>query len=134
MSLVVLEDICLAYGKKTILDGFGLRIAEADRIGLVGANGSGKTSLLRLISNTTVPDRGVVRCAKDVRVGYLPQDIAIESQDTLENFVLRSVPGRDALGAALEAAEKRLEDCSRKEDVEGTMEVATELADLHEQK
>ena len=102
VSLVVFEDISLGFGSKQIVDGLNLRIGEQDRIGLVGPNGSGKSSLLRVIAGEQGIDAGAVRLSKGLRLGYLPQDIHLEGGRTLIDFVLQSVPGREALEAALD--------------------------------
>ncbi len=65
-SKMVIEaaDVALAYGSRTILSGFSIRIQRGDRIGIVGPNGAGKTSLLRLLTGDLAPDSGrVVRAA-----------------------------------------------------------------------
>ncbi|MFH2098931.1 MAG: ATP-binding cassette domain-containing protein, partial [Pseudomonadota bacterium] len=58
MSLLVGENVSLYYGERPILDGFSFRIEEKDRVGLVGRNGSGKTSLLRLVTGEISPTKG----------------------------------------------------------------------------
>ena len=59
--------------QKTILDGFSLRIQRGDRIGIVGKNGSGKTSFLRLLVGELTPDSGAVKRAKDLDFSYFDQ-------------------------------------------------------------
>ena len=59
-NLVNLETVSKAYGTTTVLDGVSLGIAEGDRIGVVGRNGGGKSTLLRLITGAEPPDAGRV--------------------------------------------------------------------------
>ena len=108
MSLVVFEDVSLHLGGKKIVEHLGLRIADADRVGLIGPNGSGKTSLLRMLASHTPPDGGVIRIRKGARVGYLPQDVHLEGGRTLRTFVRDSVPGRATLETDLVEAEATL--------------------------
>ena len=108
MSLVVFEDVSLHLGGKKIVEHLGLRIADGDRIGLIGPNGSGKTSLLRLLAGHTQPDGGVIRARKGARIGYLPQDVHLDGGRTLRTFVRESVPGRAALEADMLEAEATL--------------------------
>src|SRR6185369_17918322 len=75
MSLVVIENSELAFGGRTIFTDLNLRIGEEDRIGLVGRNGSGKSSLLRVLVGQQEPDRGSIRRAGTIRIGYLPQEL-----------------------------------------------------------
>jgi ATP-binding cassette, subfamily F, member 3 len=61
MSLVVLENVSLGFGKTQLFSDLDLRIAGHDRIGLIGPNGSGKSSLMRMIAGDQSPDGGSVR-------------------------------------------------------------------------
>lgn len=60
-------------GAKTILDGFGLRIMRGDRIGIVGRNGSGKSTFLRLLTGDLEPNTGKVKRAVNLRISYFDQ-------------------------------------------------------------
>jgi ATP-binding cassette subfamily F protein 3 len=109
MSVVVLEDVCLGFGKQTLFDNLSLRVADGDRIGLIGPNGSGKTSLLRLIAADQTPDSGKLEFRRGTRVGYLPQELEGGVEKTARDYVIESVQGRSELQAELEAAEREME-------------------------
>jgi ATP-binding cassette subfamily F protein 3 len=130
VSLVVLEDVSLSFADRSILDQANLRLAQGDRIGLIGPNGSGKTTLLRIIAGQQACD-GKVQLSGGVSIGYLPQDIAVVSGETLREFVLGSVPGRAGLDEALKEAEAELESSNGASEEE-LMELAERIADLHE--
>ncbi len=134
MSLLVLDRVSLFFGDRAIVEGLGLRVAEQDRIGIVGPNGSGKTTLLRLVAGQQEPDKGSITRATGVRIGYLPQDIAVAGGQTLIDFVLSSVPGRTELDAQLLVAEAELERLGHVEpvDEELMMSLAQRIADAHE--
>ncbi|MGD8859408.1 MAG: ABC-F family ATP-binding cassette domain-containing protein [Myxococcales bacterium] len=142
MSLAVFEHVSLHFGKKTIVDDLDLRIGPEDRIGIVGPNGSGKTSLMRMLAGEQAPDGGRVRKRNGMRLGYLPQDIAITVEKNLIDFVRASVEGRQSLDAEIARCEKELADIQAGKhrrsddqdisDEELLMEVAERLADLHE--
>jgi len=133
MSLYVLEDAALRFADRVIVEGLSLRIAEQDRIGLIGPNGSGKTTLLRIIAGEQALDRGRVERRRGLRVGYLPQDLAVEGGRTLRDFVLTSVPGRASLDEEHAAAEAELaEATARGAGEEEMMELAGRLAELAE--
>ena len=132
MSLVILEHVTLHFGGKRIVDDLGLRVADGDRIGLIGPNGSGKTTLLRLIAGAQQPDGGEVRTARGVRVGWLPQDIEVEGGRTLLELCTSSVPGRASIEEDLLAAEKAYNKTLESGDEDAMMEEAERLADLHE--
>jgi ATP-binding cassette subfamily F protein uup len=84
-NLVNVENITKAYGTTTVLDGVSLGIADGDRIGVVGRNGDGKTTLLRMITGAEPPDSGRVTRTGGVRVatveqrGHLPAGSSVRS-------------------------------------------------------
>jgi ATP-binding cassette subfamily F protein 3 len=133
MSLLVLDDIALRFGARTIVDGLSLRVAEHDRVGLIGPNGSGKTTLLRIMADEQGIDRGRIDRRRGLRVGYLPQDLAIAGGASLRSFVLSSVPGRADVDAEHDAAEAELSAASARGASEQEMlDLAERLADLTE--
>ncbi|HEY2772609.1 MAG TPA: ABC-F family ATP-binding cassette domain-containing protein [Candidatus Binatia bacterium] len=129
MSLVVMEDCELAFGGRSIFSGLNLRIGEEDRIGLVGRNGSGKSSLLRVLVGQQEMDRGAVRRAGAIRIGYLPQELEVAGGRSLVDSVLSSVPGRAALESTLELVEHELAEATTEAE---QMELAEKLATLHD--
>jgi ATP-binding cassette subfamily F protein 3 len=133
MSTLVLEQVSLSFGPKRIVEDLSLRIADGDRIGLIGPNGSGKTSLLRIMAREQAPDGGEVRTANGVRIGWLPQDLDVHGGRSILAFVRDAVPGRRQLEADLVEAEadyQRALDAG--DDEEALMDGAARLADLHE--
>ena len=73
MSLIIGEDIGHAYGAQEVLKGLSFRIGPSDRIGLVGPNGEGKTTLLRIIGGLLDSTGGQIHHSRGLRIGYLPQ-------------------------------------------------------------
>ena len=71
MSLLRFEQTHLAFGTHVLLDNVNLNLAEGDRIGLLGRNGAGKSSLLSLIANRQQPDGGQIWRTSDSRVAEL---------------------------------------------------------------
>jgi ATP-binding cassette, subfamily F, member 3 len=133
MSLLVLEDVALRFAARAIVDGLSLRVAEHDRIGLIGPNGSGKTTLLRIMAGDQGVDRGRIERRRGLRIGYLPQDIAVEGGVSLRDFVLSSVPGRASLDADHDAVETELAAASaRGAGEEEMLDLAERLAELTE--
>ncbi|MCA9680199.1 MAG: ABC-F family ATP-binding cassette domain-containing protein [Kofleriaceae bacterium] len=132
MSLVVLEDVALFYADRIIFDGVSLRFGHGDHVGLIGPNGSGKTSLLRVIAGAQEIDDGKVVRAKGVRIGWLPQELVVEGGRSLLDFVRSSVPGRSELDAELEAAEADLAAATAGGDDAELLDGAARIAELHE--
>jgi ATP-binding cassette subfamily F protein uup len=75
-SVYDVENVSLRYGDRVMLDDVTWRLGPGDRIGIVGVNGSGKTSLLRLLAQEREPDSGVVKVGQTVQVAYLSQEVA----------------------------------------------------------
>ncbi|MFC4561943.1 ABC-F family ATP-binding cassette domain-containing protein [Nocardiopsis mangrovi] len=87
MNLINLQDVCLAYGPLVLLDGVSLGVEEGDRIGVVGRNGGGKSTLVSVIAALTEPDSGRVIHGRGLRVGFLHQRDTFP-EDTVGDFVL----------------------------------------------
>ena len=75
MALVNVRGVSLSFGSNVLLDQVDLNIAEGDRICLVGRNGTGKSSLLKLIHGDLAPDQGEIQSHRSVRIAYLPQNV-----------------------------------------------------------
>ena len=75
MAILELKDVTLALGGPAILEGVSLRVEKGERIALLGRNGEGKTTLLRLLSGEVQPDAGEIVRRSGLRVGYLPQEV-----------------------------------------------------------
>src|SRR2546425_10821447 len=78
MSILVVNDIEKSFGGDTILKGVGFRLSWGQKLGLVGRNGCGKTTLLRILTNQMESDRGSVNYARGIRFGYLRQEQMVE--------------------------------------------------------
>src|SRR3954471_4493797 len=133
MSLVVLDEVTLFFADRMIFDAASLRLGHGDRIGLIGPNGSGKTTLLKIIAGDQEVDDGQVTRANGVRVGWLPQDLAISGGRSLIDMILSSVSGRKELHQRLATAETELEELTRAgADEAALLDAAAEIAELHD--
>ena len=74
MSLIVGTGVGKSFGVDYVIQGARFQVSEGERIGLVGPNGQGKTTLLRLLCRQDSPTVGEIQFRTDLRVGYLPQD------------------------------------------------------------
>ncbi|MDY0151486.1 MAG: ABC-F family ATP-binding cassette domain-containing protein [Candidatus Cloacimonas sp.] len=72
--ILTLEDISCLYGDRTIITDVSFGIHASEKIGIVGVNGCGKTTLLKVISGMQRPNSGIITPRKDLRIGYLEQD------------------------------------------------------------
>jgi ABC transport system ATP-binding/permease protein len=74
VTLLHAAGLGLSFGSRTIFDGLTLTVEEGERVGLVGVNGSGKSSLMRMLARAAEPDRGEVQLRRGALVVYLPQE------------------------------------------------------------
>jgi ATPase subunit of ABC transporter with duplicated ATPase domains len=72
-QVVVIENLCKAYGPRTIYDGFGLTVRRGERWAVMGRNGAGKSTLLKLIAGAATPDAGSIRLGASLIMGYFAQ-------------------------------------------------------------
>ncbi len=77
-SLLSANELCLAYGPQNLLDGVTLAVSAGEKVGLVGRNGCGKTSLLKILSGVNESDSGEISRRRQLRIGYLPQELELD--------------------------------------------------------
>jgi ATPase components of ABC transporters with duplicated ATPase domains len=87
-SVIVAENVTKRFGERTIVRNFSLRIQRGDRIGVVGANGTGKTTLLRLLTGELAPDEGEVTLAKTLQGVMIDQQRRLLAGDKKVRDVL----------------------------------------------
>ena len=83
MSLLTSQDLSRSFGPVDIFEGISISIPHNARIAIVGSNGVGKTTLLRILAGEDEPTEGSVFRSRGLRVGYLPQEAVVESEGTL---------------------------------------------------
>ncbi|TCO34620.1 ATP-binding cassette subfamily F protein uup [Kribbella steppae] len=90
-NLVNLEAVSKGFGTRTLLDSVSLGIGRGERVGVVGRNGDGKSTLLRLLARREEPDNGRITHNRDVRIGYLGQTDDLDPEQTVLHAVLGDV-------------------------------------------
>lgn len=89
MSILNVEHLSHGFGDRGIFQDVSFRLLKGEHIGLVGANGEGKSTFLNIVTGKLMPDEGKVEWAKNVRVGYLDQHSVLAKDMTIED-VLKS--------------------------------------------
>lgn len=86
-TLLSANDLGLAYGYQRLLESVTLTLGEGEKVGLVGRNGCGKTSLLKILAGHMQPDRGEVSRRRGLRIGYLPQEFELDGARTVRQNI-----------------------------------------------
>ena len=129
MSILNVEHLSHGFGDRAIFSDVSFRLLKGEHIGLVGANGEGKSTFMNIITNKLMPDEGKVEWAKNVRVGYLDQHTVLEPGMTIRD-VLKS-----AFSFLFQMEEQMNEICDRmgeasEEDMTAMMEELGTIQDL----
>ena len=87
MNILNIEHVSKVFGDKVIFDDVSYGIHEGDKIGIIGINGTGKTTLLKIIAGLEETDEGQVICQRGLRVAYLPQNPEFPENATVLSYV-----------------------------------------------
>ena len=129
MSLITAANLSRSFGADDIFEGISLSIPHGARIAIVGANGVGKTTLLRILVGLDYPNTGSVQHAKDLSIGYLPQEATLSTEGTLWTQCLDVFTDILEMQASLEACMAAMSDSDHTEEAVtryGTLEQAFE--------
>ena len=113
MSIVVADRIAKSYDPQDLFWDVSCSIAHGDRIALVGRNGTGKSTLLRILAGLEPPTSGRVHRAKGLRIGFLPQEATLEGDRTLWQEMMAAFGPLCALEARLHELEAEMADPAR---------------------
>lgn len=89
MNIINAEKVSKTYGEKVLFDQITLGINKGDKVGVIGVNGTGKSTFLKIIAGIEEADEGQIVKGRDVTVTYLPQTPEFQENDTIVNYVLR---------------------------------------------
>ena len=107
MSILNVEHLSHGFGDRAIFEDVSFRLLKGEHIGLIGANGEGKSTFMNIVTRKLQPDEGKVEWAKNVHVGYLDQHTALEPGMTIQDVL------RDAFSYLFELEEKMNQICDR---------------------
>ena len=108
MAFVALQDISIAFGGPALLDGVNLRIDKGQRIGLLGRNGTGKSTLMKIIAGQVAPDAGTVQTEAGTRIAYFSQTIPRDLEGSVFEIIARGLGHRGELLLRYHREEARL--------------------------
>ena len=85
-TLISVNGLCLQFGLQVVFNEAAMALHEGEKLGLVGRNGGGKSSLMRILAGNDQPDRGTVSRRQGLRMGYLAQEFTLdEAASVLDN-------------------------------------------------
>ncbi|CDM65004.1 ABC-F family ATP-binding cassette domain-containing protein [Pyrinomonas methylaliphatogenes] len=120
-----LTDVRKAYGGQEVLRGLSLQVNAGERVGLVGRNGAGKTTIFRLIAGDEVPDSGEVTRARNIRLGMLAQHVEFEPDATVHEVALSAFGELQRIEREMRALEHRMAEGA--DDLERVLDRYSEL-------
>ncbi|MCW1925872.1 ABC-F family ATP-binding cassette domain-containing protein [Luteolibacter arcticus] len=86
-ALLSANELRLSYGYQTLLDGVTLAVSAGEKVGLVGRNGCGKTSLLKILTRSQQADSGEISLRRSLRIGYLPQEFELDLELSVQENI-----------------------------------------------
>lgn len=110
MNILTVENISKGYGEKTLLSDITFTITDEDKIGVIGINGTGKTTLLRIIAGCEAADTGSVSIPNSMKIEYLPQNPDFDPEATVLEQVFR---GESSVIKLIRDYEKALNEISK---------------------
>ena len=108
--MISINDLSLSFGGFTLLDNINFHISDGDRIGLVGKNGAGKSTILKLILGIESPSSGKILKPVDLKIGYLPQQMAHNKDKSVIDETMTAFADILALNDKLDAISQELAD------------------------
>ncbi|MED4714979.1 ABC-F family ATP-binding cassette domain-containing protein [Bacillus badius] len=127
MRALSVQDMTKSYGEKVLFDHLTFSIGEKERIGLIGVNGTGKSSLLKIVAGKDTPDAGEIVCPNDYTIAYLEQEPEMNPELTVMDQLFLSEAPVIQLLKEYERALKQLEESPQDQ------EVAEQLFELQKQ-
>ncbi|MEP6956322.1 MAG: ATP-binding cassette domain-containing protein, partial [Chthoniobacterales bacterium] len=88
LAVASASDLVVRHGTQAVLDNASITILEGERVGLVGRNGSGKSTFLQLIAGAMTPDSGQVNLRRDLVTGYMPQVFDLDDSSTVHTSIM----------------------------------------------
>ncbi len=130
--MIDIIDLSIQYGGKELFEKVNLKINPSDKIALIGSNGTGKSTLLKLISGKESPETGKIQCQKGLKIGYLPQEILNKYQKVIFDEVKSSLTNIIDLSVREEELNNELKNHSLSE-IEKE-KIIHKLGEIHDQK
>ena len=106
--MISIQGLKVEFGSQVLFENISFVVNKRDKIALVGKNGAGKTTMLRIITGEQQPTGGTVARQADITIGYLPQQMRIEDSLTVKQEAARAFEHLQQMDAAIEHMNSQL--------------------------
>ncbi len=127
MAIVTLSHVTKSYGANLVLKDVSMHLSRGEKVGLIGANGTGKTTLLEIVAGGLAPDEGEAHRARNLRIGYLLQEPKTDGEVTVLEEARKAVASADRVADEMRRVLLRM---SSAEGAEQFRKLAARYADL----
>ena len=134
MSILNVENLTHGFGDRAIFNNVSFRLLKGEHIGLIGANGEGKSTFMNIITGKLQPDEGKIEWSKNVRVGYLDQHTSLQQGMTIRSVLASAFDFLFEMEEEMNAICDKMGDCTD-EELEQYMEdlgTIQELLTVHD--
>ena len=115
MSILNVENVTHGFGARQILNNASFRLLKGEHVGLVGANGEGKSTFLNIIMGKLMPDEGKVEWCRHITTGYLDQYSTLSKGKTIKDVLQEAFAHLSELEKEMLALYDKMSDCSEDE-------------------
>ena len=102
------ENLSMTYDKKVLYDKASFSVNRGEKIGIVGSNGTGKTTLINILNGDIIPDTGTITYDKKIKVGFLDQYLRIDKNLTIKDYLNKAFEELNKVSKEAEEIEKRI--------------------------
>lgn len=130
MTILSANNINKSYGLDVILDDVSFNINKDDKVGIIGANGEGKSTLLNILTGSLTKDSGEIFLRSGVKIGYLRQEDSFNSEETLLDVLENTFSDVKKLEEEINDLTKRIDETADPKDIEKLLELQSKFEDL----
>lgn len=115
MSVLNVENVTYGFGARSILENASFRLLKSEHVGLVGANGEGKSTFLKIITGKLMPDEGNVSWCNHITTGYLDQSSTLTKGKTIREVLREAFANMYLMEQEMLSMYDRMSDCTEEE-------------------
>ena len=129
MSIVTVKNISHGFGDRAIFEDVSFRLLKGEHVGLIGANGEGKSTFMNIITGKLMTDEGKVICSNNVRVGYMDQHAVLKKGQSIRDALKDAFKFLFDMEAEMNELYGKMGDCTP-DELEKMMERTSVIQDL----